>query len=268
MNIRSTNLNFRNLSYCNNPKSIVLHHAEASNCTIEDIHDWHLNNGWSGCGYHYFVIKNASIYKGRPDNAIGAHVTGFNKNSLGICAEGSYMAEIMPEMQKKAIIELCKYLCDKYKISKIYGHREVGSSNCPGEKYPLEEIRKAVLSKETASINSFITIDGGGYAAYKGGSPGLNLIIKDYSSDVVRIFATVDDDSNASWAFDVNPPNDNYIKLNKSCNKIINKRNGGNLFSQGANYKIKAKYKIKVKGYNKNGQAIVEKQIVIEIPEK
>lgn len=27
---------------------IVLHHAEASNATIEQVHQWHLANGWSG----------------------------------------------------------------------------------------------------------------------------------------------------------------------------------------------------------------------------
>ena len=36
---------------------IVLHHASAKNCTIYNIHSWHLANGWSGVGYHYFINK-------------------------------------------------------------------------------------------------------------------------------------------------------------------------------------------------------------------
>ncbi|MBC2400100.1 phosphoesterase [Clostridium tetanomorphum] len=76
------------------------------------------------------------------------------------------------------------------------------------------------------------------------------------------MFAWVDNDKGASWAFDIVPPNNNYSKLFKNTSKVVTKRNGGYTFSKGA------KYKIKVKGYNKNGQAIVEKQIVIEIPEK
>ena len=73
MNIIDSNLKFRELAYGNNPGKIILHHAAATNCSIEDIHNWHLNNGWSGCGYHYFIRKNGSIYKGRPENSLGAH---------------------------------------------------------------------------------------------------------------------------------------------------------------------------------------------------
>lgn len=142
MNIIETNFNWNgSLNYSNKPKKIVLHHAEASNCTVQDIHRWHLNNGWSGIGYHFFVRKDGTIYRGRPENAIGAHVSGANTNTLGICAEGSYMTETMPIAQLNAIKELIRYLDGKYGELPIYGHREVGSSNCPGVNYPLDEIK-------------------------------------------------------------------------------------------------------------------------------
>jgi len=151
MNIRNGNLSFGDMAYGNNPHEIDLHHAEASYCSVYDVHDWHKGNGWAGIGYHYFVRKNGEIWKGRPDNAIGAHVAGHNTNTLGICAEGSYMSETMSQVQKNAIIELCKYLCNKYGITKIYGHREVGSSNCPGTRYPLSEIKNAVLNGNSSN---------------------------------------------------------------------------------------------------------------------
>lgn len=145
MNIIESNLKFKNLSYGNKPKQIYLHHAEAKNCTIQDIHSWHLANGWSGCGYHFLVRKDGSIYRGRPENSIGSHCKGFNTNSLGICAEGNYMSETMLEAQKKAIIELCKHLCSKYGITDIRGHREAPyATDCPGTKYPLQEIKEAI----------------------------------------------------------------------------------------------------------------------------
>jgi hypothetical protein len=49
MNIIDVGLQFKSLSYGNNPQKFILHHAEASHCTIEDIHQWHLENGWAGC---------------------------------------------------------------------------------------------------------------------------------------------------------------------------------------------------------------------------
>ena len=130
MQIIETNFKWNgSLSYTNKPKKIVLHHAEASICTVQQIHSWHLGNGWSGIGYHFFVRKDGTIYRGRPENAIGAHVSGANTNTLGICAEGSYMTEIMPTAQLNAIKWLIQYLDNKYEQLPIYGHREVGSSN-------------------------------------------------------------------------------------------------------------------------------------------
>ena len=123
---------------------IVLHHAEAVKCTAQDIHSWHRANGWTGIGYHFFVRKDGTIYRGRPINVVGAHVQGMNSCSIGICAEGDYHTKekTMPQAQKKSIIELCQYLKKNYyPNAKIVGHREIGDSNCPGRYYPLDEIR-------------------------------------------------------------------------------------------------------------------------------
>ncbi|KYH35818.1 N-acetylmuramoyl-L-alanine amidase [Clostridium tepidiprofundi DSM 19306] len=146
MKIIESNLKFKSkLSKRVKTNLIVLHHAVASHCTIQDIHRWHLNRGWSGCGYHFLVRKDGSIYRGRPENVIGAHCLHHNNYSIGICAEGSYMQEVMPQIQKKAIIELCKYLMYKYNIKDIKGHRELYNTSCPGDNFPFNEIVQAAL---------------------------------------------------------------------------------------------------------------------------
>lgn len=145
MNVIDSNLKFRGLTYGNNPIKIILHHAAATNCSIEDIHTWHLHNGWSGCGYHYFIRKDGSIYKGRPETSLGAHCINYNSISIGICVEGNYMVEYMPSNQKKSLMELIKYLCSKYGIKEIYGHGELNSTSCPGKNYPLDEIRRKFM---------------------------------------------------------------------------------------------------------------------------
>ena len=66
---------------------IVLHHAAAKNATIYNIHRWHLANGWSGCGYNFFISKDGRIFRGRPEDTIGSHAKGYNSTSLGICFE-------------------------------------------------------------------------------------------------------------------------------------------------------------------------------------
>lgn len=83
MNIIETNLKFGALSTRKSTKRAILHHAEASKCTAEDIHRWHLQNGWSGAGYHFLVRKDGSIYRLRPENAVGSHAKGSNSDSIG-----------------------------------------------------------------------------------------------------------------------------------------------------------------------------------------
>lgn len=143
MNIIDTNLNFkRKLPYNNNPKSLVLHHTECNGWSVERLHQLHKSRGWVGIGYHFYIRKDGSIYKGRPAWTIGAHCKGFNLNSIGIAFEGNYMVDKnMPEAQMKAGLELISYLKNKYGNMKIYGHKEVGSSNCPGTYFPLHQFK-------------------------------------------------------------------------------------------------------------------------------
>ncbi len=150
MNIIQSNLSFKsNLSYGNHPDTIVLHHAEASSCNVYDVDSWHKQQGWAGIGYHYFVEKDGSIYTGRPENAIGAHCINYNTHSIGICAEGNYMTDSMPQAQKQALIELGQYIKNKYGISRVGGHKEYYATDCPGTNYPLEEIKTAIIAGQT-----------------------------------------------------------------------------------------------------------------------
>lgn len=119
---------------------IILHHAESKSCTADDIHSWHLKKGWSGIGYHFFVRKDGSIYRGRPEEVVGSHAKGSNSDSIGICFEGSYMTETMGQTQINAGRELVSYLKKKYGISKVQKHKDVCSTNCPGTNFPFDQI--------------------------------------------------------------------------------------------------------------------------------
>ncbi len=121
-------------------KRIILHHAESKSCTADDIHRWHLANGWCGIGYHFFVRKDGSIYRGRPEGDVGSHAKGSNSDSIGICFEGSYMTETMPDVQINAGRELVAYLKNKYGITTVQKHKDVCSTNCPGTNFPFDAI--------------------------------------------------------------------------------------------------------------------------------
>lgn len=52
------------------PVSRVFIHCSASDNPDHDsvavIRNWHLENGWSDIGYHYFIRKDGVIQEGRP----------------------------------------------------------------------------------------------------------------------------------------------------------------------------------------------------------
>ena len=129
---------------------IILHHAAASKCTAQQIHSWHLANGWVGIGYHFFVRKDGSVYRGRPETVVGAHAGNNNYDSIGICFEGNFMTETMSEAQKRAGQELVQYLKDKYGISKVQKHSDVNATGCPGTRFPFKEISEGTAAGKPA----------------------------------------------------------------------------------------------------------------------
>lgn len=140
MNIINANLSFGKLSKRTKTNRIILHHAAAKTCDAATIHRWHKDRGWSGAGYHFLVRKNGQVYSLRPVGTLGAHASGNNSDSIGICFEGNFDAEGMGYAQMNAGKELVEYLKKKYGISKVQRHKDVGSTSCPGNSFPFSEV--------------------------------------------------------------------------------------------------------------------------------
>ena len=121
-------------------RRIILHHAAAATCTADQIHAWHLANGWAGIGYHFFVRKDGSVYRGRPEDTVGAHAGSNNYDSIGVCFEGSFDKEQMPEAQRRSGTELVAYLKRKYGVTQVQKHSDVNATGCPGEGFPFDAI--------------------------------------------------------------------------------------------------------------------------------
>lgn len=90
---------------------------------------------WAAIGYHYLVGKDGRIYEGRPAHIQGAHVSGGNRNNLGISCIGDYHMGLPNDAQLAA---LAAFLDDRrrhYGLSRrdVYGHRDIGRSICPGD---------------------------------------------------------------------------------------------------------------------------------------
>lgn len=119
---------------------IIVHCAdtpEGRDVRAAEIKSWHTKErGWNDIGYHYVIDLDGTIEPGRPIEVAGAHCTGHNADSIGICYVGGCDAKMQPkdtrtEEQKASLITLLKYLVAKYPGAKIYGHRDFSSKACP-----------------------------------------------------------------------------------------------------------------------------------------
>lgn len=134
---------------------VILHHAEASSATVWDINAWHLSNGWVGIGYHYYIRKDGSIYRGRPEWAVGAHATGHNDRSIGICCEGAYMTETMPAAQLASLKALLQDIMGRYGTLALKRHRDVNATSCPGDRFPWAEAQNYMKEDDEVTQAEF-----------------------------------------------------------------------------------------------------------------
>ena len=134
-------------------KAIVLHHAAAKTCSPEDIHRIHLMNGWAGIGYHFYVAKDGSVFRGRPLWSKGAHVSGNNSSTVGICFEGNFEKEDMQPKQQAAGGKIVGYLKSIYPQAQVKMHKDYNKTACPGKNFPFKNIASAdVPITETSEI--------------------------------------------------------------------------------------------------------------------
>lgn len=119
---------------------IIIHCAatpEDKNFTVEDINRWHKERGFIKIGYHYVIYIDGSIHKGRELEEVGAHCTGYNRDSIGICyiggvdKDGKTPKDTRTNAQKESLLKLIKELKTKFPQAEIYGHRDFSKKECP-----------------------------------------------------------------------------------------------------------------------------------------
>ena len=122
-------------------KRIIIHCSatpEGRGNTVDDIRHWHVaGNGWRDIGYHWVVHIDGSVHEGRPEADVGAHTSGQNHDSIGVCYVGGMSADMLrpkdtrTAAQKKALRELVGDILARYPGATVHGHREYAAKACP-----------------------------------------------------------------------------------------------------------------------------------------
>ncbi|MDP2548068.1 N-acetylmuramoyl-L-alanine amidase [Oceanobacter sp. 4_MG-2023] len=136
----------RKLSHIN---TIIIHCADVPNGranTIEDVDAWHRQRGFSrdisiapkhqpqltAVGYHFVIEVDGCIRPGRPLHETGAHVSGHNLNSIGICLIGRDQFTQEQWSALRALVLMLLHPGNGLMITQVNGHYEYSSKTCPG----------------------------------------------------------------------------------------------------------------------------------------
>jgi len=103
---------------------------------VKEIRAWHTNPNkrprpFADIGYHYVIRLSGALELGRDTEAVGAHVAGYNRTSIGICLVGGLGPDgkasvTFNRAQIRTLKELLRLLKATYPtINRIVGHRDL-----------------------------------------------------------------------------------------------------------------------------------------------
>lgn len=109
---------------------------EGREVSVKEIDRWHRERGFKCIGYHYVIGLDGKVSEGRPIEEIGAHCTGQNSHSVGVCYVGGIdrfglPADTRTLQQCVAMRELLTSLKERFPKAMIYGHRDFARKACP-----------------------------------------------------------------------------------------------------------------------------------------
>lgn len=119
---------------------IIIHCSateEGKDFTVFDIDRWHKARKFSEIGYHFVIYNDGKIICGRELNKIGAHTTGHNTGTIGICYIGGLDKNRKPKdtrtyQQLNAMYNLVNALLDYFpSIKKVSAHYDYANKACP-----------------------------------------------------------------------------------------------------------------------------------------
>lgn len=143
-------------------RRVIIHHAVSNgDVSSATIHQWHLERGWSGIGYHYVIRYGGNVERGRPENTVGAHAgPDANSDSIGICLAGNLSVHEPTKAQMETLVWLIKGILKRLGKLKIIGHKDVMNTECPGKNFPWSKLWQLLESEETSDDNVRLTVNG------------------------------------------------------------------------------------------------------------
>ena len=152
---------------------IVVHHtAGATDQSVESIHNYHKRERkWIGIGYNLIQTDDGEWHAGRGLDKQGAHASGYNDTSIGICLTGNFDVNSVPDDRWRSLVKMCRYLMERYGLTSedVVGHRELpgAATACPG--LDMDALRKELnyTPQDGGAALYRVVVDGEQQGAWK-----------------------------------------------------------------------------------------------------
>ncbi|XP_029646038.1 peptidoglycan recognition protein 1-like [Octopus sinensis] len=138
----------KEIDYISTPVNMVfIHHTSMDSCfnltscieEMQKIQDFHMDTrGWFDIGYNFLVGEDGRVYVGRSWNREGAHTLHFNRVAIAVSVMGDFMQRLPNNLALDAVKNILDYGVCLGKITpnyRLYGHRDVRETSCPGDKF-------------------------------------------------------------------------------------------------------------------------------------
>ena len=113
---------------------VIFHHSGGADVPASEVDSWHKAKGYDMIGYYQIVHKDGVPENGRGMEYEGAHASGRNTDSIGICIMGNFNEYPPTAMQLETCRAIYYSLCKRYNKKLIIEfHRWLSEENpCPG----------------------------------------------------------------------------------------------------------------------------------------
>ncbi|HEY0882771.1 MAG TPA: N-acetylmuramoyl-L-alanine amidase [Archangium sp.] len=129
-----------------NPYRMVVHHtASPTNDSmtpeqrLRQTQAYHMDTrGYCDIAYNFLMSRDARVWEGRGDGVLGGHTLNQNGGNMALCIIGTYTTDTLTPQQECAAAGWMAWQSSRHGITldrnNIKGHREWGSTECPGQR--------------------------------------------------------------------------------------------------------------------------------------
>jgi len=102
---------------------------------MEGVFVTHTRRNYGDIGYHFVIDYTGTVWEGRSLAYEGAHVACQNERNIGVMVLGNFEDQAPSVSQVATVDLLIGLLQQRFRIKphRIFGHRDLGHSVCPGK---------------------------------------------------------------------------------------------------------------------------------------